>query len=786
MTAQAFLTRQAGSKSRKEALVKASDLAAGLLSAATGIQDTATVGGNSTANSATDASSLVWYRSTSAKITAAFANDSNTSSSVALAINGGGTSTRLLDISTGTFGGTQTLVMILTGNGMILGLPSGSTKGAGTINVTGGYYVQGVAVPAYNTASDGRVSLLIDQRSTAADVNSTVTNLMNYLGYTTLTAARTVTLPAASAFNAGQRITIADETGNCSATLTLTINRAGSDTINGLTSYVLSNARSSVTLVSDGVSGWLSLGTVGASLSNANEWTGVQTFDSGKLVFKGSSSGTTTVNATAVASGVLTLPAVTDTIAVLATSQTHSATQTFSGTLNVSGTFQKGGFTFAFPGAADTLGGLGTNQSWTGTNTFVGNGNIIVKGSAGGGNAGQIQFLYTNFGTTQTLLAGANSGGNSSITLPLSTTTLAGLAIAETFTALQTFSAGISVNATGIVVTGSSGGGVTITSSGTTPSGTLTLPNVTGTLAVTNVSQTISATQTYSGTLNVSGTFQAGGNTMTFPASAATLGGLSIAQTWSAVNTYNAQTILKGTNTNGAPGAVAGVVFQTGRQGDGTTLASGQTVADISFDYGATGWRHYIKTWHAGTANSATNRLEFYINTSSGQTTSSAPGTGNIMELAITGHGTINGAATGADKGQGTLNSTGLFVNGTAVAVTSDERLKEAITDTTTHPLRWLGRVRVVDYTPKLRSRLAWVEGGHRQTGFIAQELHKVLPDAVHVGSDDPEQDPWFIRGDRMMPHVVLAMQHMQKTINMQAQLLERLTERLAKLELSK
>lgn len=48
------------------------------------------------------------------------------------------------------------------------------------------------------------------------------------------------------------------------------------------------------------------------------------------ITLAGSTSGTTVVNATAVASGVLTLPAVTDTVAVLGTAQTYTAVQTFT------------------------------------------------------------------------------------------------------------------------------------------------------------------------------------------------------------------------------------------------------------------------------------------------------------------------------------------------------------------------------------------------------------------------------------------------------------------------
>ena len=65
-----------------------------------------------------------------------------------------------------------------------------------------------------------------------------------------------------------------------------------------------------------------------AGLDVAQTWTAAQTFTSSDFILKGSSSGTTTINATAAASGIITVPAVTDTLAVLGTAQTFTANQT--------------------------------------------------------------------------------------------------------------------------------------------------------------------------------------------------------------------------------------------------------------------------------------------------------------------------------------------------------------------------------------------------------------------------------------------------------------------------
>lgn len=68
-------------------------------------------------------------------------------------------------------------------------------------------------------------------------------------------AARTWTLPAASAYPTGRQLTILDTQGTVTPTNKLTIARSGSDLINGQTSYVLIAGFASLTLQSTG-SAW--------------------------------------------------------------------------------------------------------------------------------------------------------------------------------------------------------------------------------------------------------------------------------------------------------------------------------------------------------------------------------------------------------------------------------------------------------------------------------------------------------------------------------------------------
>lgn len=160
------------------------------------------------------------------------------------------------------------------------------------------------------------------------------------------------------------------------------------------------------------------------ALGHANTWTaaitdtvappqiilGVNTTTGGAIKFFGSTSGNLTLQPAAAAGSTvtLTMPGVTDTIAVLGTNQTHSATQTFSGTLNVSGTFQSAGNTMTFPGSAATLAALTVaDQTVTGganvTSQSQSTGNITVDcGSR------PLQFITNNGAFTIT--APANDG----------------------------------------------------------------------------------------------------------------------------------------------------------------------------------------------------------------------------------------------------------------------------------------------------------------------------------------------------------------------------------------
>lgn len=70
------------------------------------------------------------------------------------------------------------------------------------------------------------------------------------------TAARAFTLPAASAYNEGENIRVYDLVGAIAGANLMTLNRSGSDTINGATSVTISATRGGIELSSNGVDKW--------------------------------------------------------------------------------------------------------------------------------------------------------------------------------------------------------------------------------------------------------------------------------------------------------------------------------------------------------------------------------------------------------------------------------------------------------------------------------------------------------------------------------------------------
>jgi hypothetical protein len=95
---------------------------------------------------------------------------------------------------------------------------------------------------------------------------------------------------------------------------------------------------------------------------------------------------------------------------------------------------------------------------------------------------------------------------------------------------------------------------------------------------------------------------------------------------------------------------------------------------------------------------------------------------------------------------------------GISYGVTSDKRLKENI-KSTHYSIQDVMNINVTDYnyiSDKSKKQV---------TGFIAQELYKVFPDAVNVGGDDVKENPWTVDYGKVTPLLVKAIQDQQKEI---------------------
>ena len=91
--------------------------------------------------------------------------------------------------------------------------------------------------------------------SNADAVVATSTRKLVQIG--TMSASRTVTLPAASGVPAGTELVVADLSGSVTTTNTIVVARAGSDTVNGATSTTIGAAYGWRRFVSDGSSKWV-------------------------------------------------------------------------------------------------------------------------------------------------------------------------------------------------------------------------------------------------------------------------------------------------------------------------------------------------------------------------------------------------------------------------------------------------------------------------------------------------------------------------------------------------
>src|SRR5581483_3346859 len=218
------------------------------------------------------------------------------------------------------------------------------------------------------SAKAARVSLGVDGRTARGDANYTILATDKFVCLNAaLTAPRTFTLPAANTVNAGYQLSVYDEAGGIGATNTLTVARAGSDTVQGGTQIVLANAYDECVLVSDGTSKW----TV-AVLGLEQGGTGATTAANARTALGLGSAATLNTSA-------LLQSGVTNTITVGYKFTPNNIGTVSSGTLTPDptlGNYQyltnNGAFTLAAPAADCAIDILVTNGASAGVITFSG------------------------------------------------------------------------------------------------------------------------------------------------------------------------------------------------------------------------------------------------------------------------------------------------------------------------------------------------------------------------------------------------------------------------------
>ncbi|MHA4740638.1 tail fiber domain-containing protein [Dyadobacter sp. MSC1_007] len=112
--------------------------------------------------------------------------------------------------------------------------------------------------------------------------------------------------------------------------------------------------------------------------------------------------------------------------------------------------------------------------------------------------------------------------------------------------------------------------------------------------------------------------------------------------------------------------------------------------------------------------------------------------------------------SVGGIGGVGSIRYNG--ASGVVYLTTSDQRLKENI-QATKFGLEALKTVKVYDYNFKADSKKTL------STGVLAQELHKVYPQAVTVGGTDAKTNPWQVDYSKLVPMLVKSVQELSDKV---------------------
>ncbi len=158
-----------------------------------------------------------------------------------------------------------------------------------------------------------------------------------------------------------------------------------------------------------------------------------------------------------------------------------------------------------------------------------------------------------------------------------------------------------------------------------------------------------------------------------------------------------------------------------------------------------------------------------------GKCTAERAGDGNPMFEARKTDAGVGSMMTFVTNGSttGEIRTTGVA---TTYNTTSDIRLKENI-KLSSKGINDVMKIAVKDYNYKAD------ESKKTETGFIAQELYEIYPQAVHKGGDDAKTNPWMIDYSKLTPLLIKGMQEQQALIEKLNAQNEALTKRIEALE---
>lgn len=202
----------------------------------------------------------------------------------------------------------------------------------------------------------------------------------------------------------------------------------------------------------------------------------------------------------------------------------------------------------------------------------------------------------------------------------------------------------------------------------------------------------------------------------------------------------------------------------------GLTLTGGR-IRSGNYVAGTSGWiinSDGAVEFHSGTfrgglmiANPANNGTPGFNNTDTGLSVESHSAAlfisrADVFGMSLNRNGGDGAVAVFRKNGTqvGAIQVTG---SATSYLTFSDRRLKQSILDAD-EVGEIIDRIQVRDYE-------FVSEPGRRRLGFIAQELHEVVPDAVAVG--ETEADPWSVDYSKLVPLLVREVQSLRARLNL-------------------